>query len=241
MPHASWGDRTVAQLSIIGRAFGQSVVNVFHFQAEPTLEATFLTDDIARSATETLLEDWQTNLMSPWRGCHNGEYSVLMLRAQVLERPSNYEHRLTPTEVAITSGGAGLDAGNAVNATGSGVIRWRTARAGKRYRGRSYVGPVTSSWSENGVLTSDYITLLNTFGNAMKTRYGAGGLPADTWVQTIYSRPFDQGDYGYPQGTHPNRVFFYPDAYAGDATNVTDFAIDTTLRSQRRRQIGVGS
>jgi hypothetical protein len=61
------------------------------------------------------------------------------------------------------------------------------------------------------------------------------------WYLTVYSRPYNHLDYGYVTGSGPNRVFFYPPDYAGNSTNIIGYSVDSILRSQRRREIGVGS
>ena len=58
---------------------------------------------------------------------------------------------------------------------------------------------------------------------------------------TIYSRPYNHLEYGYATGHNPSRTWYYPPDYDGDSTNVIAGTVDPTIRTQRRRQLGVGS
>lgn len=243
MVHGAWGFKTICQLSIIGTAFGVQVVNVHHFEASADDEADFTNDQVAQAAGLTLLNGWVTGVKDEYLGCVSTDYTMVSLRAQILERPGLVEHRLTPSEVPTSGTGTGGQAlGTAEDAVVSGVIRWRTPQAGKSHRGRNYMGPLAQAWRENGRLSSAAVTALTAYKEAMVTAYGqTSPIPRTSWCLTVYSRPYNEGEYGYVKGTGASRVMFFPPDYNGNSTNVTDGAIDPILRTQRRRQIGVGA
>jgi hypothetical protein len=243
VPHGPWAFRSLLQLSIIGTAFGSQIVNVHHFEASADDEADFTNDQTAQAAGLTFLNGWVTGQKDEYLGCVSSDYQMVMLRAQILERPGLREHRLTPSEVPSSGAGTGgVALGTAENAIVSGVVRWRTPQAGKHHRGRTYFGPIAAPWQSNGLLVAAGVTALTAYKDVMVAAYGqTTPVPRTTWCMTIYSKPFDHGEYGYPTGRNPTRTFFYPQDYNGNSTNVTTGAVDPVLRNQRRRQIGVGA
>jgi hypothetical protein len=232
----------VCQLSIIGQAFGVSIVNTHHFQAAGTQESSMTSDALAQAAGTTLANAWITTAKTAYLECVTMDYSMIMVRAQIIERPNQWRHRLTPSEVSSTGAGTAGASESAEDAFVSANLKWRTARAGKSYRGRTYFGPCAQGWRTNGTLNSQGVTALELYRDVMLNTWGANKAPASTtWVLTVYSRPYNKGEYGYVIGSGPNREFFYPDEYAGAATDIGVGAADPILRTQRRRQLGVGA
>lgn len=241
MPNLPWQGETIWQLTLIANQSGAQIVNTHHFEAAGALDIS-MTDDGTRISQGLLLaDDWIANLKTPWLACHMNAYTLTLVKVQTLEVKNLFRHKLSPSERAQTTGNTGSGVGAPNTLAQSAVVRWRTPIAGKRHRGRSYIGPVPGTFADQGTLQGAGKTAMDAYGSAMVARYGVGGTKATSWIQTIYSRPFNEGEYGYPQGQHPNRSFFYPEDYAGDSTNVTAYVTDTVLRTQRRRNIGVGA
>ena len=242
MPHGNWGHRTICQLSIIGSAFGQQFVNVHHFEASSAMEGDIGSDQDAQAEGAQLATGWITAQKAAYLGCVSTDYGMVMVRAQILERPGQREHRLTPSEIPSSGAGTGGQAlGPSEDTSVCGVVRWRTPQAGKSFRGRNYFGPIAAAWRTNGLLATAGVTALTAYKDAMISGYGATTPPGVGWVMTVYSRPYDQGEYGYVVGSGAQREMHFPPDYNGNSTNVTLGAIDPVLRSQRRRQIGVGA
>jgi hypothetical protein len=241
MPNLPWPRKTICQLSIIGTAHSVQVVNVFHFEAAQTLEATLTSDQVAQVAAGDLADAWLTNLKTPWLACHTNSYNLQMVRAQVLERPGTFRHRLTPVE-RPTSGAGTITSGTpSAEAVVSAVIRWRTPIAGKSYRGRSYVGPVPTAWIAGGLLAAAGVTAYTGYITPYMAEYGAAGVAPEPWAGTIYSRPYNLGEYQYTSRQSGTLQIITPPDYAGNSTNVTQASVDPVLRTQRRRQYGVGA
>lgn len=241
MPNPVWQKNTLAEVSIIGVALGQQIINVFTFEMSGALELLQTGDLTRQAACQSLTDDWITNLKTTWLATHTPDYRIDMVRGQVMEVKNYFRRRLSPTERAQTTSNVGTATGTAEELGASAVVKWRSTVAGKSHRGRTYLGPLSGSWVADGRLTTPATTAITTWAQAMKSRYHVGGTPVDLWLQTVYSRPYNQGEYGYPQGRNPNRIWYYPPEYAGDSTNCTDFGIDPIVRMQRRRQIGVGA
>jgi hypothetical protein len=241
MPNLPWTHRTLFQLVIAGDSLGNQVVNVLHFEASTVKETSYATDQDAINDAGALADDWVTGMMATWRPAHGSEYAVRLITCQVLERPGNFRHRLSPVERPLTTNNNGTANVAAVNPSVSSVLRWRTPIAGKSHRGRMYLGPIPSDWQTNGRLHAIAQGPIGNFGTAHLARYGVGGSQANSWVQTVYSRPYNEGEYQYATRKGGTLHIVTPVDYAGNSTNVTTYVLDTILRVQRRREVGVGS
>ena len=242
MPNLPWPSRPIMQLSIIGSAFGQQIVTVHHFEAQTAFLPQILTDSTLQAEGANLAASWISVCKAAYLGCLAVDYGMLMVRAQGLERTNQWNHRLTPTEDPETGAGTGGGSQSTEVTTTAAVLRWRTPQAGKSHRGRTYFGPIPSSFNTDGRLATTGVTALTAYRDAILGQWGADRAPASaTWVLTVYSKPFNKGTYGYPKGTHPNMEIFYPEDYAGQSTNINTGAVDPILRTQRRREVGVGA
>lgn len=241
MAHGPWTHRTLFQLSIIGSESNVQLVNVHNFEATVVNEATFTSDDVAIVAQQTLITAWLAAGKTTYLAAHDSTYRLNNVRCQVLERPGNVNHKLSPTENTQTSGNAGVQPGGSEDMTSSANIKWRSSRAGKQYRGRSYVGPVPSTYISQGAFENTGLATYQAYADAMISTFGALAGSNLAFRLTIYSRPYNHLEYGYATGHNPSRTWYYPPDYDGDSTNVIAGTVDPTIRTQRRRQLGVGS
>jgi len=112
--------------------------------------------------------------------------------------------------VAITGNAAGGAVQNAAV-----VVTWRTALGGRSFRGRSYFGAVDESVMANGLLLTNIRDALQNGITTFLALYGDGGTSAD-WEFGVWS---------------PLLTTFTP---------VTAGVIRLPIRSQRRRNVGIG-
>lgn len=245
MVHAVWpGAHTVAQLSLIGSCQGQAIVNVFHFQAPTANESAFTNDADRITWSAGLITDWRTNVVTSYRAMHPNDYSLNEYRAQVLEVPGQFEHRLSAVSDTTGLPALGTIASGADDLTTAVVIKWRTNVASRRTRGRSYIGPLEQADSASGKLVGGGAldTAITSFLTAMARYIGAGAGVTAGFQHVVYSRP-----YSAPHGAYTRRiggvltVVNSATDYAGGAELVTSAVRDVNLRAQRRREIGVGS
>jgi hypothetical protein len=241
VPNPIWTRRSLFQLTLIGLCDTVQVVNVHHFEASTALEATFTNDSVAQGYAGTLADHWLTNAKDTYLGCHTTDYTLQMVKCQVLERPGNFRHKLTSIERPQTTANVGTS--GSVSSVGqvAATIRWRTPVAGKSHRGRSYIGPITPDWMSNGSLTAPGVTAVNAYAQDMIALYGVAGTYAGNLVLTVYSRPYNTGEYQYTSRKTGTLAIVTPLEYAGNSTNVTAAMVDTVLRTQRRRELGVGA
>jgi len=242
MVHAAWARNTICRLSLIGRCQGQTIVNVFHFEATTVHEATLGSDVVAQTSGATLATDWNTNLKTAYLAQLSSDYTLQTIRSQIVERPGQTDHILLATDNVTGLPGAGTSGAASDDMSTAVVIKWKSVLAGRHSRGRTYIGPVQEIISAAGLVSS--ATPFTAFKDAMITRYtGLGAGVVAGWNFTVYSRP-----YNAPHGAYTVRV---PGSgltvvnnttdYDGDSNFITSGKVDTILRTQRRRQIGVGS
>lgn len=99
----------------------------------------------------------------------------------------------------------------------SAVVKWLTAAGGRSGRGRSYFGPLGNQNTADGIMDGVYAAFIQAFVDAMKRVFVTGGADYDGhWEFAVYSKLLDV------------------------ANAVTDGVVRTELKTQRRRQIGVG-
>jgi hypothetical protein len=241
MAHAAWAKRTIARLSIIGQCQSQKVVAVHHFQATTAREASMTDDAAAVTWAQTIATAWLANCKASYLAAHTQDFTLLNVQSQVLERPANVDHRLTAVDNTPTGGVVGTIGANAEDMVSAVVLKWSTTLAGKSHRGRTYIGPLSATQMDAGLLVAGQVPLYTAVVTALLGQFGPAGAQVIDTRLTIYSRPYNKFEYGYVKGSGADRAWFWPEDYNGDATDVTAGAVDTVLRSQRRRQIGVGS
>lgn len=247
MVHGAWTPNTLVQLSLIGACQGQAIVNVHHFEASGGTEATLLSDTLAQTFAGNLAADWATNLKTAWLNAHPQDYSLTRVQVQVLERPGNVNHRLVPQDYTTGLPGAGTIAFNSGDLSSAAVLKWKSVTAGRSHRGRSYVGPINNGNIVGGVVQAGWKTFLDAYVTAMINRYtGAGAGAAAGYVFTIYSRPYSNTGVATPEYQYTRRgptgiTVVTPPDYAGQSSFVVSGSTDTTARTQRRRELGVGS
>jgi hypothetical protein len=241
MPNLPWTHNTVCSLTLIGVASTSQIVNVFHFEASGVKEATFIDDNERVDWANDLADDFVTNMKAPWLTVHSSDYTLQMVRTQVLEVEGAFRHKLTAIERAQTTLNVGTAGAAADDPILCFVTKWRTPIAGKSHRGRSYIGPLTPTWVSAGRLSTPGNTAATNFVASFIGRYAVTGSQAASQIATVYSRPYNSGEYQYATRKTGTLTVVTPPDYAGNSTNITAGTVDTILRVQRRREIGVGS
>ena len=102
------------------------------------------------------------------------------------------------------------------------VVSWRTGLAGRSFRGRTYLVGLDETNQNHGRIASGMMTLIAAFVTQMLAVFGPSGSNTD-WQFVVISRFNAKVKRATPIGTP-----------------VTDATTSDILRSQRRRQIGVG-
>lgn len=103
------------------------------------------------------------------------------------------------------------------------VISWRTALAGRSYRGRTYLPPGDEGNQARGAISAALVTLIGAAATQMLTVFGPAGTNGK-WQFGVITR-------------RHNGVPTIPPQWNA----VTSALIDPTVKTQRRREIGVGA
>lgn len=120
--------------------------------------------------------------------------------------------------LSTVNAGPGTAAGTALPAECCGVIRLTTDFAGKKYRGRSYISGLITTYASASSLSAAGLTAVSTIGTQLAIN--CVGLSAG--ITYTFS----------PVITHK--------ATPGSIVTINNTNTDTVIRSQRRRQVGKG-
>lgn len=203
----------IYRLRIYQRMHGAQVVNVLHF-----------VEDVAvggGSGAQALANDFVTNMRAPLiaRACNQ-------LAFEYVEVQSLVPFSGAPATTNFPGGTVGTVFGTSASATLSEIITIYTSRAGRRGRGRIYLAGAntTSDIPVQGVWASGQTTKTTALATALATRY----------MQVPYTTSFVLGVWSKvlagPNPPWPSSAFVRASA----------LTVRTTIRTQRRRQVGVG-
>lgn len=164
----------------------------------------------ARTECLDILTGVETTIWNNMRQACSTELTGVFLEAQYVHPIRSLVVRRTPTQVAGGRAGTGLPSGTSI------VVQRVSEQAGHEFRGRIYVPAVVSGDVLNSVLTAAALTA---FGTPLRNAVSANVvtiLPA-TYPQVIWSRKA------------PARI-----------TPIFEGRVDSIIRYQRRREVGVG-
>ena len=129
-----------------------------------------------------------------------------------------------PSEDAWSAGTAGTaGSGTTIHPASAGVLTLYTSKIGRSRRGRIYLAGFQPSNSASGLWNSTQLTLMTTFAGVLNTRYGPSGT--QSWELGVWSKKIAGPDPPF------DSTAFEP---------ITSIAVRAQIRSQRRRQVGVG-
>lgn len=131
--------------------------------------------------------------------------------------------------LALTQPNPGLVAGDALPGQDTIVVSLRTGLKGARRRGRFYLPGVSEASQAEGLLGAPQLAAVQALGQALIDTYGPGGSTPQYGLR-IWSP--EKLTFPEPKPQKP-RV-------GVQITPVTGYIVDQTIRSQRRRQAGVG-
>jgi len=110
------------------------------------------------------------------------------------------------------------------------VLSFHTGSKGKRRRGRMYVGGLPAEFVGAGTISGQLLTNLGDYATGLVERYGVGGT-SPNYRLCVWSPAAP--DFVNKKGVHTRLTEMI--------TDVSGITIDTTTRSQRRRELGVGA
>ena len=207
------------RLAVVGALAAQQIVNVFHYR-QSTGNTSTLSD------VESLARAWDAKFLS-------GSARLINVQAQAMAWKT-IESRTFPLpgdpllgyDLATTLTGVVEEV--ALPPTVAAVIRRKTARLGRAYRGRIFIAGLGIGTTASGLINdAGTITDLGDLATALfaSLTWTAGGSP--TFIPEI-ATILKSG---------PGPVF----TYTYRANDIVSATVDLVLRSQRRREVGRGS
>lgn len=202
----------IYRLRVYATLHSSQIVNVMHF---------LQTDIFPTADAQSLANDFVTNMATTWKGRASNQMTLNYVEVQSIVPFSGAS--------AVTNfpgGSVGTSPNPCFSATLAEVITIYTSRGGRRGRGRIYLAGAPNSTSSmgSGAWLSAQTTNTTNMANALAARYIAvpdiSGFRLGVWSRTIAG----------PTPPWPTSAF----------VRATALTIRTTVRTQRRRQLGVG-
>lgn len=202
------------RLALLGGLAGQSIVSVWHYR-QSTANTSAVNDvtSLANAFDDALLS---TNaLLDPLS--HDVGYGIIESRSFPLPGtpPVGFDKKVAYLGSIATP---------ALPPSVAAVIRRRTQYLGRAYRGRIFLAGLAAASVAGGIITAGgVLTDLVTLATAMQTPIFAAAAGSPTFVPELC------------KVVGPGPIYSYK------ANDITSTFVDPTLRSQRRREVGVGA
>lgn len=195
-----------------GRIHGQAICNVLHFKEDVPVGGT---------GAAGLCTDFNTNMATTMKNrlASSSGYTFEYMECQRLVPYGD-----VPLIQNWTGGNVGAVGGNCLTGTLAEVLTLYTGQAGRRKRGRIYLAGGVGTDIFQGQWATTQTARTQAFATALATRYCV--VPyATSYVLGVWSRVI-----AGPAPPYTTNAF----------TPVTSITVRTTVRNQRRRQLGVG-
>jgi hypothetical protein len=180
---------------------------------------------VSQPGLSSLIGSWRGDVETAMRTCMSPQLSVIGYSAEdLVPGTAATEHEVLTPPLPGTAVGTGLPGQDAV------LFSLKTGLKTARARGRVYWPGATEEQHDAGHLSTAGVAPWETFRGYILANY-LGETPASGWTLVTYSP--EQLDPPKPPPTfkpRPGRI----------VTTVNDVLVDTVIRSQRRRQVGVG-
>ena len=200
----------IAQLTIVitNTATPDVFENVLHFQAQQ--------DNVALS---TLASAFNTARLTSWLSEMHTSARCALLRVRDILPGTE-----AGADFAVSPAKQGTQTAEALPYQCAAVLTWRTALAGRAYRGRTYYPLLTEGQTGGmGTLSSGTVTSMQAIADGVLTTFGAAGTDLN-WRPGVVSRHLNGVE-------RPNPVI----------TLVTGAVARSILQTQRRRVQGRGA
>lgn len=182
------------RLAIEGRIAQNVMVNVQHFVSAPGVAYPL----------DTLCQDWELVIMPAYLACLSTSYLITRVVARDLDSLDTSERGLI---------GTGQLGGESLPFQDAGVITWRSHRAGRSFRGRTFMPAIPEGFSQFGLIEAGLQNLYQNY--AEKTMFDVTFAPY--FPLHVYSKKLDT------------------------MTKVESFYVRDLVYTQRRRRRGKGA
>jgi hypothetical protein len=199
----------IYSLVLDGTYVGNQMVNTFGFK-QRTGASGF--------QGQLLIDAFQAGVLPAYLPLINGGMTVQVMRCRDVVPGTS-----TPAEETLSSGNVGTNLGTTIPSQCAALVSWKTALAGRSYRGRTYIpAQMSNDWGGIGDIQSSFRVKIQTFVTTMLTVFGPSGI--SDFQFSIISRYHDKAE-------RPTPV----------ATPVTAGIIRDVIATQRKRRKGIGA
>lgn len=214
----------IYKLAVIGTVQGQQHIHTLHFRSTAAGSSVGFSEP---NWQQDLIDGWQTNCRTAYRAMFYAadnpcqSYQVRKV-CGTLPLPAGIDEGEVPASSAGTNG---APAGQFAAPWLANVVTERTAFAGRRYRGRMFLGGLAEEQINGALIEANRITLTTAYTTALTTNYIT---PIETAVNAklfVYSRT-------------QARVPGIQCQNAG--ADVTSFQVRTGLATMKSRKAGSG-
>jgi len=222
----------IYKLAVLGTSQGQQHIHTLHFRSTVDPDGLLMSEDA-----------WQAALVALWQGTPRTAFRNLF---QASESPvQSYQVRKVCGAVPLPAGldvaesvgnqngTQGLPEGDALAPWLAQVVTLRSALAGRRYRGRSFIGGLREENVLISTITGARTTRMTAYADALRTVFVT---PADADIEAklfVFSRLLANGD--------PTRVPpVLPVACQDAGANVTTLQVRDQLATMKSRKQGSG-
>lgn len=195
-------DRTVpntVEVVIAGEHLGNQQATVLHIH-------TLTPGDTSKIAQ--ILNAVNTQILQKYLACLHTSYQAVELRGQDISVRGGVQ-----VSVVMTGNTHGTNPGASAPGNVAIAIGWRTAYGGRRFRGRTYLSPLSTSNFTNDTISVGLVAAMHVFG--------------DAYIQ-LTTGVVSEGPVVASKTYH-------------DSHRIQTYRFDTTLDSMRRRLTGRGN
>lgn len=204
--------------------------STYHGSALQT-SAHFRTEDAAGTAVG-LATHFRDNALDTLRAATVDEMVYTRITVEQIAAgvpPSTVGPFVDSAELALAAATDGDIVGQGMIGQGPAVLGLRTGIKGRRYRGRMFISGAPEGSSVGGLWDATQLALFQAFAADLVTNYGNGGT--SIYTMTVWS-PQDL-TFVKKDGTAAPRV-------GNIASAVTSIIVSPTVKTLRRRAVGVG-
>jgi hypothetical protein len=202
----------IYRLRIYQRLHNAQVVNVLHFVEDVALSG---------SGAQDLAEDFRDSMTATLRARASNQ-----LYFEYVEVQSLVPYADVPAVATWPANTNGTQLGSCISGSLAEVVSVYTSRAGRRGKGRMYLAGVDTQQTThtNGLWSAVQSDRTRAFATALAERYMQ--VPYDSsWALGVWSRAT-----AGPTPPWPSEAF----------VRASSLVVRSTMRNQRRRQVGVG-
>lgn len=179
----------IYKLAVIGTVAGQSHVHTLHFRSTISTAIDPWDEDAAQA---DLLSAWQTGCRTAYRGIFTTDHTPIQTY-QIRKvcgtppLPAGLDASETGPNSVGSINGAAVGAGEAMAPWLANVVTERTSLAGRRYRGRFFLGGLYEGFVAGSAIGAGRLTPTQVYADALVATFVTPPDTTKEWALFVYS------------------------------------------------------